>query len=67
MGDMEKRIDKLKNLKGRKIETITGKKVKIIWIRDELVSGLPSIIVEFENGQKQDYTPEQFDKVFSMK
>ena len=52
---------------GTHVETVTGKKGKIIWTREKLVSGLPSIIVEFENGQKQDYTPEQFDKVFKIK
>lgn len=52
---------------GTHVETVTGKKGKIIWTRKRSVPGLPSIIVEFETGQKQDYTQEQFDKVFKIK
>ncbi len=49
---------------GKKVETITGKMGKIIWVRDQLIHGLPLVIVEFDNGQRQDYTSGQFEKVF---
>lgn len=45
---------------------ITGKKGKVVWRRKKIVPGIPSFVVEFEDGRKQEYTEDQFLKVLQV-